>query len=151
MCAKQVDLFTNCESRFQQYYDSNSECLEAQNESIPQVSFTGAWFIACYVLICGVTLLMLGWCAWNQRLAPVSGSTMPLELLASLSESVAGSDRSNMNQGVTQTAYKRTVVGMSIYALVIIVAILIQMLLLFLTVEYCKSIWYVPLIVAHIF
>jgi len=138
MCAKQVDLFTNCESRFEQYYDSNSECLEKQAESIPQVSFTGPWFIACYVIVCAVTFLMLGWCAWNQKLASVSGSTVPLEPLVNLSNSVVGVDKSNINEGWTQTAYKRNVVGMSIYALVIIVAIIFQILLLFLTVEYCK-------------
>lgn len=143
MCAKQVDLYTDCSTRFQEYYDSNAECLEAQGESIPQVSFTGPWFIACYLIISGVTLLMLGWCAWNQRLAPVDGSTVPLEPLANLSDSAVGANAKSVssknNEGWTQTAYKSNFIGISIYSLVIIVAVLIQVLLLFLTVEYCKS------------
>ena len=146
MCAKQVDLYLDCSTRFQQYYDSNTECLESQVESIPQVSFTGPWFVACYVIISGVTLLMLSWCAWNQRLASVDGSTVPLES-AKLSDDVVNSALgakeklvlSNENEGWKQTAYKRNFVGMSIYSLVILVAILIQYLLAALTIEYCKS------------
>ena len=137
MCAKQVDLYPDCSTRFQVYYDSNDECLEAQEDSIPQVSFSGPYFIACYAIISGVTVLMLGWCAWNQRFAAVDFSTVPLE---PLKISTANADSSNSNEGWTQTAYKRNIIGMSIYALVIVVAILIQWLLLSLTVEYCESI-----------
>eukprot|EP00985_Skeletonema_marinoi_P015332 scaffold7897_cov130-Skeletonema_marinoi.AAC.7 len=153
MCAKQVDLYPYCSTRFQQYYDSDAECLELQEENIPQVSFTGPWFVACFVILSGVTLLMLSWCAWNQRLAYVDGSTVPLESAKLSGDAVTSAMgakttlvSSNNNEWWTQTAYKRNFIGMSIYSLVILVAILIQFLLLALTVEYCKPmivfLWY---------
>jgi hypothetical protein len=146
MCAKQVDLYPYCSTRFQQYYDSDAECLELQEENIPQVSFTGPWFVACFVILSGVTLLMLSWCAWNQRLAYVDGSTVPLESAKLSGDAVTSAmgakttlvSSNNNNEWWTQTAYKRNFIGMSIYSLVILVAILIQFLLLALTVEYCK-------------
>lgn len=141
-CARQVDLYPNCSTRFQTFYDQTAECVEAQEESIPSVDFNGPWFIACYAIISGVTVLMLAWCAWNQRLASVKGSTVPL-VSAKLNDSVVngakGAQALANNEGWTQTAYKRNVVGMAIYALVILTVILIQYLLLALTVEYCKS------------
>jgi len=70
------------------------------------------------------------------------GSTVPLisaKLSESIVESAGGARASANNEGWTQTAYKRNIVGMYLYANVILTAILIQYLLLALTVEYCKS------------
>ncbi len=72
-------MYTDCSTRFQELYDTNALCLTNQKESLPRVSFWGPWFVACYVGLAGVTALMLIWCAWNQRWAPVPGSTVPLE------------------------------------------------------------------------
>jgi hypothetical protein len=137
MCAKQVDLYPDCNTRFQQYYDTEAKCIELQQQSIPQLSFTGPWFVACYVLISGTTFLMLAWCAWNQRWARVEGSTLPLES-AKLSDDTSKANHT-LPERWTQTAYKVNFVGMTIYSLVILVALLIQWLLLALTIEYCKS------------
>ena len=103
---------------------------------------------------------MLVWCAWNQRWASVSGSTVPLEgakLKSMEEEDVARvSTTQKMRNGIssspttastinevertwTQTGYTSTnIIGMSIYYLVVLAHLIIQFLLLALTVEYCK-------------
>ena len=154
-CAKQIDLYPVCtEERFQSYYDAETECIEAQVEALPQVDFTGPWFVACYVGLSAVTVIMLIWCAWNQRLSPVEGSTVPLECAKKDKSLVNTSTSIDQQAGAaaavlistsietdsvwTQTGYKTTVVGMSVYVLVILTHIIIQFLLLALTVEYCE-------------
>ena len=81
-CAKQVDLFSTCTDRFGDRYEANVKCLEEQEDQLPQVRFTGPWFLACYIGISAVTLLMLLWCAWNQRWGGVQGSSTRLECAA---------------------------------------------------------------------
>lgn len=144
-CARQVDLYPNgCETRFQDQYDADSECLAAQEESLPQVDFTGPWFLACYIGLSAVTFLMLLWCAWNQRWASVTDSTVPLEgaKLADEELEVRGSaipsSSAATNAPWTQTGYKSTFVGMTLYYLVVLAHLIIQFLLLALTVEYCE-------------
>jgi hypothetical protein len=155
VCAKQVDELPNCSERFQPLYDANTECLEVQTESLPQVDFTGPWFMACYIGLSASTLLMLIWCAYNQRWASVEGSTVPLESPAmELNGGVRGSaiigakKRYDLNGGDeedlskntewTQTGYKSTVVGMALYSLIILAFWIIQFLLFALSVEYCE-------------
>ena len=136
-CAKQVDLLPECSTRFQAQYDVNSECLELQTESLPQVNFTGPWFMACYVGLSTVTILMLVWCAYNQRWARVKGSSVPLESpgLATKNEEDSGM---NKNHEWSQTGYKTTFVGMTLYALIILAHWIIQFLLFALVVEFCE-------------
>lgn len=149
VCAKQVDLYPACVARFQDQYDADSECLAAQEDSLPQVDFTGPVFLACYIGLSAVTLMMLLWCAWNQRWASVSGSTVPLEganrkMMGEKAEHIQRSATSIPNASSlseehwTQTGYKSTIVGMSLYYLVILAHLIIQFLLLALTVEYCE-------------
>ncbi|KAL3775476.1 hypothetical protein ACHAW5_005527 [Stephanodiscus triporus] len=171
VCAKQVGLLTDCSLRFQEQYDANELCLANQKESLPSVSFGGPWFVACYVALAGVTALMLIWCAWNQRWAPIPGSTVPLECakvgeagdggsatmgakkrsdmmdkeVVEMSAVAAGQSSAkpssrlityNDGEEWTQTGYRSTVVGMTLYSSVILVHVIIQFLLLALSVEY---------------
>lgn len=154
VCAKQIDLYPTCLTRFQMQYDTESECLAAQEDSLPQVDFAGPIFLACYIGLSAVTLVMLCWCAWNQRWASVSGSTVPLEgakLKIMEEEDVARvSTTQRMRNGIsspannevertwTQTGYTSTIIGISIYYLVVLAHLTIQFLLLALTVEYCE-------------
>ena len=159
--------------RFQEQYDANEVCLANQKESLPTVSFGGPWFVACYVALVGVTALMLIWCAWNQRWAPISGSTVPLECakggevgdggsatmgakkrsdmmdeeVAEMRSVAAGQSSAkhsslliNPNDGEewTQTGYRSTIVGMTLYSSVILAHVIIQFLLFALSVEYCE-------------
>ena len=165
ICAKQVDQFPTCKDRFQELYDGYSKCLEEQEELLPQVSFTGPWFMACYIGLAAVTALMLLWCAWNQRWSSVDGSVVSMQsanaVLASEAEEIekgsstmgakrrASMDESSgrtantaslhMHENWTQTGYKTTIIGMFLYSLIVLTHIIIQFLLLFLTIEYYKQ------------
>ncbi|KAL3816680.1 hypothetical protein ACHAXA_003870 [Cyclostephanos tholiformis] len=161
ICAKQVDLEPKCTERFTSQYDAYMTCVEEQLETVPQVDFTGPWFIACYVILPLLTLIMLIWCAWNERWAPISGSTVPLERAKFLEDILQGSSTSRKvrsSQGalrrmksmqsshsddstanevpLTQTGYKTTIVGLVLYYLIVLAHVIIQFLLFALSVEY---------------
>ncbi len=158
ICAKQVDLEPTCTERFTSQYDAYMTCLEEQVDSLPQVDFKGPWFMACYVSLPILTFLMLIWCAWNQRWASVSGSTVPLELAKFGDDSSRHSTHgavmrmhspfpdsavSTVEQ-FTQTGYKTTIIGLFLYFLIVLAHVIIQFLLFALTVEYCESSKHVP-------
>ena len=126
VCPKQVDLFDVCHERFQDFYDANAECIEAQEDALPQVDFNGPAFKSCYIPFIAITGLMLLWCAFNQRFVPVDGSCTSLQCAIKEKE----------NEKWTQTGYKKTIVGDVLYYLIIFVHLAIQGLLLFLTIEY---------------
>lgn len=96
--------------------------MEDQEEAVPLVSFTGPYFIACYVIISAVTALVMMWCFFNQILFPVQGSTVTVCVESS--------------KDWTFTGYKNHVVGMTVYALVLITLVGIQFLLFLLTIFY---------------
>jgi hypothetical protein len=116
---------------------------------------------------------MLTWCAWNQRWAPVPGSTVPLECakvggdggggsatmgakkrsdmmdedMVQMSAVTAGQSAakqsghlitSNDGEESTQTGYRSTVVGTTLYSSVVLAHAIIQFLLFALSVEYCE-------------
>ncbi|KAL7521821.1 hypothetical protein ACHAWX_006509 [Stephanocyclus meneghinianus] len=125
-CAKQIDFYDNCFVRFQNFYDENTECIENEEENLPQVDFNGVAFKACYIPLIIITVLAFLWCAYNQRIAPVVGSITVLEC------AIKGKE----NEKWSQTGYKRTIVGAILHALIIIVQLTFQGLLLFLTIQY---------------
>jgi hypothetical protein len=132
--------------------------VEAQTEALPQVDFTGPWFMACYIGLSAITFLMLLWCAFNQRWASVQGSMVPLESpgmelngeirgsatmgakkrIAMKTEEGNGSEEADFSKEWTQTGYTPSVVGMTLYVLVVLAFWIIQFLLFALTVEYCE-------------
>jgi hypothetical protein len=150
-----------CTERFTSQYDAYMTCLEEQLEAVPLVDFTGPWFKACYILLPLLTLIMLIWCAWNQRWSPIPGSTLPLEHAKFLDVSTKASSRkarssqgalrrmetkhssdsgdSDVDEGMlTQTGYKATIVGLFLYYLIVLAHVIIQFLLFALSVEYCE-------------
>lgn len=124
-CAKQIDIWETCLDNFQTYYDLQSQCVENETPALPPPTMTAApmLFFMCMMV---VTLLMFLWCAFNQRLAPVFGSTSELE--------------NEHGEKWTQTGYKSTIVGQALYGLVILGHLSIQVLLLLTSIYYCK--WY---------
>ena len=127
--------------------------------------------MACYIGLSAITLGMLLWCAFNQRWARIKDSTVPLESPAmemnggvrgsalmgakkriamkngtNEAGSAANDDLSKCNEW-TQTGYKSTVVGMTLYALIVVAFWIIQFLLFALTVEYCE---FLLLVFCHI-
>jgi hypothetical protein len=122
-CAKQIDIWETCLDNFQTYYDLHSQCVENETPALPPPTMTAApmlFFMSMMV----VTLLMLLWCAFNQRLAPVLGSTSELE--------------NEHGEKWTQTGYKSTIVGQALYGLVILGHLSIQVLLLLTSIHYCE-------------
>ena len=121
-CPKVADLFDTCFERFQTpYYDEVTVCEEAEEEAIPLLSWSGPWFVACYVGLAIVAVLLVGWCYFNQKIFPISNSMMPL--MASMDNS-AGS--------WSQTGYKTHPIGSFIFFLVTLSCVGIQVLMFYL-------------------
>lgn len=161
-CAKQVDLKPVCEERFVSEYDAYDICMEEQSAALPKVNFTGPLFITFYASIPLLTILMLLWCVWNQKVAPISGSTCSLErdetkvdidsssrsshgalkrLNDSLHSESSHTDFHRLGDAgppMTQTGYTTNFIGLVLYYLIILMNLVVQFLLLALTVEYCK-------------
>ena len=129
-CAIPVMEWEACPIVFEDAYAEAENC-EAADWVPSKVSWTDPAFIVGYCWICIVTAMIIGFCAYNQRFAPV-GKILPLDefvkartrrkssypALEDMTKSIQqGSDESLY--AWTQTAYKRTLVGTSIYALTI--------------------------------
>jgi hypothetical protein len=138
-CAKVVNFYDDCFGMYQEYYDVNAECVANEEENLPQVDFTGPIFISCYAILGIVTISMFGWCAWNQRMSPVQGSCV--ELMA-----VKGGGEEKW----MQTGYRRSLVGMVLNALILVVILGFQALLAFLTIEYCEFMYCCVVVLMYI-
>lgn len=129
-CAIPVMEWEACPIVFEDAYAEAENC-EAADWVPSKVSWTDPAFIVGYCWICIVTAMIIGFCAYNQRFAPV-GKILPLDefvkartrrkssypALEDMTKSIQqGSDESLY--AWTQTAYKRTFVGTSIYVLTI--------------------------------
>jgi Cation transporter/ATPase, N-terminus len=125
-CPKVVDLFDLCYERFQTpYYDNVSTCKAIEEAAVPLLSWTGPWFLACYIGLATVSALVVGWCFFNQKLWPVKTSTMTLM-----------SSSNNTNSTWTQTGYKVNIMGLFVYVLVNVSMIWIQILMFYLVIMY---------------
>ncbi|KAL7580178.1 hypothetical protein ACA910_012929 [Epithemia clementina (nom. ined.)] len=122
-CAKVVDTWDGCFAEFQQFYDDNTECLEAEEESIPLVNFkTNPWCVACYVWITAVSVLVTTWCVGNRAIFPVKDSSVEIT--------------TSNGQVWTMTGYKSHPIGWLINVLVMTTLWGFQFLLFFLTICY---------------
>ena len=126
-CPKQVDLFDSCHDRFHEYFVANSECLEAESESLYELEFLPVRSKLLYVPIIVITSLMLIWCAYNQKVKPVERSCDILE-----------SHEGEADEGWTQTGYKKNPLGLALYVLVLLLHLEFQAMLLFFSIEYCE-------------
>lgn len=122
-CPKVVDLFTTCADRFQGFYDENKQCLINDATAVEQLSFTEPWFLVCYYWIIGVSVSVMLWCLYNEKIYPVATSTVPLEAANEIS-----------GGAWTQTGYQRHLVGSLIYLSVIFTFAAFQFLLFLLTI-----------------
>eukprot|EP00562_Extubocellulus_spinifer_P019670 CAMPEP_0178587444 /NCGR_PEP_ID=MMETSP0697-20121206/26451_1 /TAXON_ID=265572 /ORGANISM="Extubocellulus spinifer, Strain CCMP396" /LENGTH=1269 /DNA_ID=CAMNT_0020223623 /DNA_START=323 /DNA_END=4132 /DNA_ORIENTATION=+ len=116
-----------CPIVFEKPYADAEDCPEA--DEVPAlVSWTAPAFIVGYCWICIVTALIIGFCAFNQRFAPI-GNVVPLDEFTkarsrrkssypALEDMTKGKD-DEASRAWTQTAYKKTIVGTTVYALVI--------------------------------
>jgi hypothetical protein len=78
-CPRHVDLQTSCEELFGDLYAAEAACGEAETVAeTSYVTFTEPAYLFAYGWVSCITLLTMIWCCYNQRLAPVHGSTKPL-------------------------------------------------------------------------
>jgi hypothetical protein len=133
-CPKVVDYYDDCFAEFQAFYDSNSQCLESMSESVRLVSFTGPYFVFCYVWICGVTVLVVGWCYYNETVCPNRSKTMAKFRVPD--SSAAWGRKRKYDETATQTGYKSTLIGTGVYAAVVTTSFGFQFLLLLTTLFY---------------
>jgi hypothetical protein len=131
------DFYPNCTISFAYEYAANTECIENQEEALPQVSFTGPVFLFCYYFLSGVTLLVISWCFYNQKVCPILESVKtltPTSMITTTTKTVDGGQ-----QEWTQTGYKKNLVGEIIYYLVWINLWGIQFLLALTTILYYQQ------------
>lgn len=122
--------YDDCLVDYQEFYDEYDYCLEVQYDNLPRVSFTSFWFLLCYFWISTLTLLVAVWCAMNptgyqsETLIPASyrGATDDVKQTGDLEW--------------TQAGYRDHWLGSTIFVLVWITLIAIQVLLIILTVFY---------------
>jgi hypothetical protein len=129
-CPRVVDFYDDCFAMFQPFYDGNV-CPEEEWGPIPQVS-TSAFHIVFYTWIGAVTMLMVCWCHYNEKLVPnFTKMSMPL---------IGGAINPSIEEAWQQHGYRRCIVGVTIYWLVTITIYGIQFLFCFLSVSYFVSV-----------
>lgn len=123
-CAKNVEYYDQCLSSYQELYDYADQCAK-EEQTTRRLTFTESAFVFCYSWMTLITLLIVGWCSYNQRWAPVHGSTK--QLLYPEESSI----------GIWfQTAYREEIFGTFIYISTMLTIFGLQALLAVLTVLY---------------
>jgi hypothetical protein len=128
-CPRVVDYYDDCLAMFQPFYDKNT-CLDGDSGSSPasSYSFTGFYYRMCYIWIVAVSMLVIAWCFFNEKLCHRSDQTSLPMLTAESRKETPGA--------WVQIGYQRTIIGTAIYGLVLLTAIGIQVLLLILCILY---------------
>ena len=119
-CNKVVDNLDACQTKYASYYDFEATCT-VEESAIALYSWNEPTFVFLYCWISVVTALILAWCYFNQKLLPITDSTVPLE---------------DDDIPKTQTGYKNTVVGGIVYALTALTLLGFQILLATTTILY---------------
>ena len=131
-CLRTVLQMDECDLQYTDYYDKAWDCGVSDPRLVhkggsdhggEKIGWTTPAHIFFYTWICVVTVLLFGWCAFNQRFCPV-GQTVPLHDFSTMGgkrrrssySSLEGSDEPAL---WTQTGYKKTPVGTTIYVLVL--------------------------------
>jgi len=79
-CMKVVDYYNSCRDKYQEAYDYQEQySADVIEESTTLLTFKEPIFMFCYSWISAITVMILLWCAYNQRFSPVSGSSKPLQ------------------------------------------------------------------------
>lgn len=129
-CAKVIDTLDNCKAKYGPFYEAEAACGEVElAETIALWEFTETGFVVIYAWIILATVLVYGWSAYNQRLAPVENSTKSLEL------NFTKSGEKEVSRG-WQTGYKVHPVGAAINVITLLTLCGIQVLLAWLTIQY---------------
>jgi Cation transporter/ATPase, N-terminus len=122
-CPRVIDDYAVCQSRFAFHYHAQRQCQMDQEEQTPKVSFASFWFVLCYGYYGGLAMAVMAWCWYNQVLAPVATSTVPL---------LASTSKKDGSEGAawTQTGYQSNAIGAVLDFLVELSFVGVQFLLL---------------------
>ena len=126
-CPKVVDFYSECNEKYDSYYQAAEECLEAEEAAeiaARTVTFSDAPYIFAYIWVSVVSALIFAWCAWNQRWRPVS----PVQVVNKMHDS--------QEPILYQVGYKLHWLGTILYFLTIATFAGWIMLLAFLTIQY---------------
>jgi hypothetical protein len=134
-CAKVIDLYDSCKSKYEVQYDEYATCLEEQEEAVETLSFTSPWFLLVYFWMVCTSLLVVVWCAYNQKIAPCTEKS--IQCLTPISASSNGSPTKEFDQNDWLiTGYKKHIIGTFLCIIVWITLWGIQFLLFLLTIFY---------------
>ncbi len=97
-CRRVVDFYDSCTVKYESFYTSVEEC-GAEEDAVDLFSFREPGFLFFFSWISAITVLVLLWTTFNQRLSPVAGSTCSLE-------EDSGAQK-------TQTGYTQGIIGSS--------------------------------------
>ena len=112
-CNKVDDFHDSCEELYGGLWDAESACGEQEVAETTHVfTYSEPGFVFFYVLFTASPLLLLLWCAYNQRISPVPGSCQTFELNV---DSAASS--TSKTRIAWQTGYKYHPVGIVLYTL----------------------------------
>ena len=164
-CPKIIDDYSSCQSNYADYYADNASCLEYQRQSLPRVDFHA--FAGGYLYMGTITGAMLLWCRMNRREGSVVGLECAASACVGGGKATIGAkgrsigDWEGESKSVsdenessapyynaethlngsewTQTGYKSTSIGMCLCALIVVTHAAIQLLLLYLSIEYYKQ------------
>jgi len=127
---KVVDYYNSCRDKYQEAYDYQEQySADVIEESTTLLTFKEPIFMFCYSWISAITVMILLWCAYNQRFSPVSGSSKPLQ-------EATGSVAVHPSQIWTQIGYRSGFVGRTIYAFTCLTFVSFHILLVLLTILY---------------
>lgn len=144
-CVKIIDYHDLCYEKYGTFYEYEAECgAEESAYEMKLYSYTELIFLCFYFWISGLTVVVIAWSAFNQRLFPVAGSTKPLVSSSeSTEESLMMKDMKEAEESAVgnipisyQTGYTIHPIGWLIATCVIITLVGIQALLAFLTIQY---------------
>jgi Cation transporter/ATPase, N-terminus len=121
-CPRVIDDYSMCLARFARHYDAQRQCIMDRQEQETKVSFASVWFVLCYGYYGALAIAVVAWCYYNQILAPVPTSTVPLHV-ATTKEGAAASSW-------TQTGYQIHAIGSLLDFLVELSFVGVQFLLL---------------------
>ena len=129
-CHQVVDTLDECSQKYGAYIASEATCGETEVEENTSLwKFNEPGFVFFYTWFLTATFLLLSWCTFNQRLAPVEGSTKSLAL------NMTTTGEKNLAQGY-QTGYQIHPVGSLVYFVTVSTLWIFQALLAWLVVQF---------------
>jgi hypothetical protein len=105
-CAKVIDFYTVCQETYAPFYEAEAMCGAMEvAETVHLYTYQEPVFVFFYIWYAVYPMILFGWCAYNQRVSPVSGScqTLELEVSSSVTDAADDADASAMGSSTTTT------------------------------------------------